>query len=192
MTSHVGADTHFSLCRRCEMEGGIETGYRVDLAKRHMNPCGELLQSINRQKAELVLNGPKFVDQTPRSPCFRMVASLSGILTSKVRLGEWRTWGRKRQPSRYPSVSGRTIQSIDFAPKSGYKQDDYPKMRTVNDGRTALRMAGGLTFAILIILTSVSQNSVMGKYNGPGAYAPSTSPGNIPHQQITPAPPNRD
>src|SRR5258708_2225460 len=190
MTSHVGADTHFSLGRRCEMEVGIETGYRVDMAKRHMNPCGELLQSINRQKAELVLNGPKFVDQAPRSPCFRMVTSLSGILTSKVRLGEWRTWGRKRQPSRYPSVSGRTIQSIDFAPKSGYKQDDYPKMQTVNYGRTALRMAGCLTFAILIISTSAAQNSVVGKYNGPGGCASSSCHGSIQPKQITRVPQN--
>src|SRR5258708_17887430 len=103
-----------------------------------------------------------------------MVTSLSGILTSKVRCGEGRTWGRKRQPSRYPSVSGRTIQSIDFAPKSGYKQDDYPKMRTVNYGRTALRMAGCLTFAILIISTSAAQNSVVGKYNGPCGCASSS------------------
>src|SRR5258708_10383453 len=162
MTSHVGADAHFSMGRRCEMEVGIETGYRVDLAKRHLNLCGELLQSINRQIAELGLNGPKFVDQAPRSPCFRMVTSLSGILTSKVHLGEWRTWGRKRQPSRCPSVSGRTIQSIDFAPKRGYKQDDYPNMRTVNDGRTALRIAERLPYAIFIITTSAAQNSVCG------------------------------
>src|SRR5258706_13067316 len=122
MTSHVGADTHFSLGRRCEMEVGIETGYRVDLAKRHMNPCGELLQSINRQKAELVLNGPKFVDQAPRSPCFRMVTSLSGLLTSKVRLGEWRTWGRKSQPCPYASDLTRTSQPMHFAPRRRYKQ----------------------------------------------------------------------
>src|SRR6266481_9258615 len=87
MTSHVGADTHLSLGRRCEMEVGIETGYRVDLAKRHLNLCGELPQSIGRQIAELVLNGPKFVDQAPRSPCFRMMTSLSGILSSKFTFG---------------------------------------------------------------------------------------------------------
>src|SRR5260370_7089737 len=167
MASHVGADTHFSLGRRCEMEVGIETGDRVDLAKRHLNLYGEHLQSINQQKAELVLNGPKLVDQAPRSPCFRMVTSLSGILTSKVRLGEWRTWGRKRQPSRYPSVSGRTIQSIDFAPKSGYKQDDYPKIRTVNYGRKALPMAGGLTFPIPIISTSTTPTSLLRTYTPP-------------------------
>src|SRR5258708_26191641 len=117
-----------------------------------------------------------------------MVTSLSGILTSKVRLGEWRTWGRKRQPSRYPSVSGRTIQSIDFAPKSGYKQDDYPKMRTVNYGRTALRMAGCLTFAILIFLTSPPQNSLEGKYNAPCGFPSSNLHGNIQPQKITPIP----
>jgi Cytochrome c554 and c-prime len=119
-----------------------------------------------------------------------MVTSLSGILTSKVHLGEWQTWGRKRQPGRCPSVSGRTIQSIDFVPKSGYKQDDYPKMRTVNCGRTALRMAECLIFAILIITSSAAQNSVVGKYNGPGGCASSSCHGSIQPKQITRVPQN--
>ena len=80
-----------------------------------------------------------------------------------VHLGEWRTWGRKRQPGHCPSVSGRTIQSIDSVPKSGYKQDNYPKMRTVNYGRTALRMAECLTFALAYYYNAAAQNSVSGQ-----------------------------
>jgi hypothetical protein len=57
---------------------------------------GEVLQSIGRQVAELMLYGPEFVNQAPGSPWFRIImTSLLRILTSTVRLREWRTWGRK-------------------------------------------------------------------------------------------------
>jgi hypothetical protein len=37
----------------------------MDLAKRHLNLGGEILQTIGRQVAELMLYGPEFVNQAP-------------------------------------------------------------------------------------------------------------------------------
>ena len=71
MARHIGADTHFRLGRRREMKVGIETGYRMDLAERHLNLGGEFMQRVGWQIAELLLNGPEFVDQAPWSSCFR-------------------------------------------------------------------------------------------------------------------------
>ena len=106
MAGHIGADAHFSLGRRREMEVGIKTGYCMDLAERHLNLSGKILQPIGRQVTELMLYGPEFVDQAPGSPWFRIImTSLSEILASNVPLGEWRTWGRKYSLRRCPSVS---------------------------------------------------------------------------------------
>src|ERR1700733_3482149 len=98
MAGHIGADAHFSLGWRCEMKVGIKTGHRMDLAERHLNLCGEIMQPVGRQIAKLVLNGPKFVDHTPGSSCLRDGDRFVEILASNVRRGEWRTWGR---PSRH-------------------------------------------------------------------------------------------
>jgi hypothetical protein len=68
VTRHIGADTHFSLGWRCEMKVGIKTGYRMNLAKGYSNSGSEFLQPIGRQVAELMLNGPEFVDQATGSP----------------------------------------------------------------------------------------------------------------------------
>ncbi len=68
MARHIGADSYFGLCGRREMEVGIKTGYCMDLAKRHVNLDGEFLQPIGGQVAELMLNGPEFVDQATGSP----------------------------------------------------------------------------------------------------------------------------
>jgi len=40
----------------------------MDLAERYMNLDGEFLQPIGWQIAELMLNGPEFVDQATGSP----------------------------------------------------------------------------------------------------------------------------
>ena len=50
------------------MEVRIKAGYRMDLAERHLDLGSEFLQSIGGQVAELMLNGPEFVDQATGSP----------------------------------------------------------------------------------------------------------------------------
>src|SRR5882724_4943808 len=67
MARHIGADADFRLSRRREMKVWIKTGYRMNLAERHLNPGGEFLQQIGGQIAELMLNGPEFVDQATGS-----------------------------------------------------------------------------------------------------------------------------
>ena len=77
------------------MKVGIKTSYRMDLTERHLNLCGKVTQPVGRQIAKLVLNGPEFVDHAQGSSCFRNGDKFVEILASNVRLGEWRTWGRK-------------------------------------------------------------------------------------------------
>jgi hypothetical protein len=93
MARHIGADSDLSLGWRREMKMRIKTGHRVDLAERHLNSCGEVMQPVGRQIAKLVLNGPKFVDHAPGSSFFRNGDKFVEILASIVRLREWRTWG---------------------------------------------------------------------------------------------------
>ena len=68
VTRHIGADADFSLRGRSQMEVRIKAGNRMDLAERHVNLDGEFLQPIGGQVAELMLNGPEFVDQATGSP----------------------------------------------------------------------------------------------------------------------------
>src|SRR5277367_2708761 len=91
MARHIGADAHFGLGWRREMKVRIKTGYRMDLAEGHLNLRGKVMQPVGRQVAKLVLNGPKFVDHAQGSSCFRKGDKFVEILTSNVRLGEWRT-----------------------------------------------------------------------------------------------------
>ena len=68
MTRHIGANSYFSRSGRSEMEVRIKAGYRMDLAERHLDLGSEFLQPIGGQIAELMLNGPEFVDQATGSP----------------------------------------------------------------------------------------------------------------------------
>src|SRR5271166_2411853 len=79
------------------------------------------------------------------------------------------------------------MPSIDFVRFSGYKQDDCPQeMRMVDYyGRVALRVAACLTFAVFQLAPASAQNSVVGKYNGPGGCASSSCHGSIQPKQIT-------
>jgi len=96
---------------RREMKVGIETCHGMDLAERHLDFRGEFLQPIGRQVAELMLNGPEFVDQARGSPWFPQNDEIGWNLNVCLRLGDWRTWGRSlttvtvRRPLEYLAVN---------------------------------------------------------------------------------------
>lgn len=58
-------------------------------------------------------------------------------------------------------------------------------MRMVDYGRVALRVAAFLAFAVFRLASASAQNSVIGKYNGPGGCASSSCHGSIQPKQIT-------
>src|SRR5258705_1448034 len=80
--------------------------------------------------------------QGPLDSKIPIMTRLRGILTSTVLGGEWRTWGLKTTTVVVRQFGKRTIPSIDFAQRSGYKQNYRPKNAHSGQGTNVVAMDG--------------------------------------------------
>src|SRR5258705_3054955 len=113
---------------------------------------------------------------------------LRGILTSTVRFGEWRTWGGNAYPRRCPiGLGDEPCRQLISCNGVGISKTIVPKMRMVDRVRVTWRGAACLTLAVIasVSASSSAQNTVVGKYTGPGGCASSRCHGSIQPKQVT-------
>src|SRR6266850_3141745 len=96
---------------------------------------------------------------------------LRGILTSTVRFGEWRTWDGNAYPRRCPiGLGDEPCRQLISGNGVGISKTIVPKMRMVDRVRVTWRGAACLMLAAIasVSASGSAQNTVVGKYTGPG------------------------